>query len=172
MLPWSVIPIAGCPSALAAAMTSLTRAAPSSIENSVCRCKCEKESLPAPATNRPPDEVVHRAVDELQGCDSEGSAVGRACHALSEIRARPLLVGLGPGGQAPALELLELRPRRDLLGEQGRLDAVEQPLEPADQLRLRHPELGLGGRLLLEREAELGQLLPQLGREAFGQLLD
>ena len=36
MLPWSVIPIAGWPSATARAMTSGTRAAPSSIENSVC----------------------------------------------------------------------------------------------------------------------------------------
>ena len=37
MLPWSVIPMAGWPSAAAAAMTSLIRAAPSSIENSVWR---------------------------------------------------------------------------------------------------------------------------------------
>jgi hypothetical protein len=37
MLPWSVMPMAGCPSAAAAATTSATRAAPSSIENSVCR---------------------------------------------------------------------------------------------------------------------------------------
>ena len=35
MLPWSVIPRAGCPSATAACTRSLTRAAPSSIENSV-----------------------------------------------------------------------------------------------------------------------------------------
>ena len=36
MLPWSVMPIAGWPSATAAATTSPIRAAPSSIENSVC----------------------------------------------------------------------------------------------------------------------------------------
>src|SRR4051812_26146039 len=35
MFPWSVMPSAGCPSAAAAATTSSTRAAPSSIENSV-----------------------------------------------------------------------------------------------------------------------------------------
>src|SRR5665213_518022 len=35
MLPWSVIPRAGWPSATAASTRSLTRAAPSSIENSV-----------------------------------------------------------------------------------------------------------------------------------------
>ncbi len=39
MLPWSVIPIAGWPSAAARAMTSGIRAAPSSIENSVCWCR-------------------------------------------------------------------------------------------------------------------------------------
>src|SRR4051812_963767 len=36
-----------------------------------------------------------------------------------------------------AAHLLELHPRRHLLREQRRLDAMEQPLEPADQLRLR-----------------------------------
>ena len=36
MLPWSVIPIAGWPSVTAAATTSPIRAAPSSIEYSVC----------------------------------------------------------------------------------------------------------------------------------------
>ena len=36
MLPWSVMPIAGWPSATAAPTMSPIRAAPSSIENSVC----------------------------------------------------------------------------------------------------------------------------------------
>ena len=35
MLPWSVMPSAGCPSAAASATSSSTREAPSSIENSV-----------------------------------------------------------------------------------------------------------------------------------------
>ena len=39
MLPWSVIASAGWPSAAAAATTSATRAAPSSIEYSVCWCR-------------------------------------------------------------------------------------------------------------------------------------
>src|SRR5690349_9729589 len=39
MFPWSVIPTAGCPSATALATTSGIRAAPSSIEYSVCRCR-------------------------------------------------------------------------------------------------------------------------------------
>ncbi len=37
MFPWSVMPTAGWPSAAAVATTSAMRAAPSSIENSVCR---------------------------------------------------------------------------------------------------------------------------------------
>ncbi len=39
MLPWSVMPSAGWPSATAAATRSFTRAAPSSIENSVWVCR-------------------------------------------------------------------------------------------------------------------------------------
>ena len=40
-------------------------------------------------------------------------------------------------------ELLELLAGGELLGEQGGLDAVEQPLEPADELGLGDPQLGL-----------------------------
>ncbi len=39
MLPWSVMPSAGWPSAAAAATSSSTRAAPSSIEYSVWTCR-------------------------------------------------------------------------------------------------------------------------------------
>ena len=52
MLPWSVMPMAGCPSAAAAATTSATRAAPSSIEYSVCTWRWVKLSAtPAPPSN-------------------------------------------------------------------------------------------------------------------------
>ena len=44
MLPWSVIPMAGWPSAAAAPTTSAIRAAPSSIEYSVCTWRCVKLS--------------------------------------------------------------------------------------------------------------------------------
>ncbi len=43
MLPWSVMPTAGWPSAAAVATTSPIRAAPSSIEYSVCRCRWTNE---------------------------------------------------------------------------------------------------------------------------------
>src|SRR5690606_35939569 len=45
--------------------------------------------------------------------------------------------------------LLELLARRHLLGEERRLDAVEEPLEPSDELGLGHPQLGLRRRLVL-----------------------
>src|SRR5438132_2819992 len=48
MLPWSVMPTAGCPSAAAAATTSPMRDAPSSIEYSVWRCRWTNESVRAP----------------------------------------------------------------------------------------------------------------------------
>src|SRR5262245_20183413 len=50
--------------------------------------------------------------------------------------------------QGPA-HLLELGARRHLLSEQRRLDAMEEPLQPADQLGLGDPQLGLGGQLVL-----------------------
>ena len=42
--------------------------------------------------------------------------------------------------------LLELLAGGHLLGEQRRLDAVEDALQPADQLGLGDPQLGVGGR--------------------------
>ncbi len=51
---------------------------------------------------------------------------------------------LVPAGQRPTAHLLELCPRGHLLGEQRRLDAVEEPLEPADELRLGDAQFGLG----------------------------
>ena len=58
----------------------------------------------------------------------------------------------GPGSHARgqrAAHLLELGPRGHLLGVDRGLDAVEEALEPADELGLRDPQLALGGRALL-----------------------
>ena len=54
----------------------------------------------------------------------------------------------GPGDVARrqgAAHLLELRPGGHLLGVHRGLDPVEEPLEPADQLGLGDPQLGVGG---------------------------
>ncbi len=66
--------------------------------------------------------------------------------------------------------LFQLGPRRHLLGHQCRLDPVEEPLQPAHQLGLGDPQLGLGGRLLVEGDRDPLQLLAKVGREPFGQL--
>src|SRR4051794_8149489 len=48
-----------------------------------------------------------------------------------------------PAGRKRPAHLLELRACRHLLGVDRRLDAVEETLEPADQLGLRDAQLGL-----------------------------
>jgi hypothetical protein len=58
---------------------------------------------------------------------------------------------------------LELRLRGRLLREHRRLDAVEQAFEPADELRLREPQLGFRRRLARERQHHLRELLVQIG---------
>ena len=58
------------------------------------------------------------------------------------------------GGQRALAHLLELGARCHLLGEQRGLDAVEQALQPADELRLGDPQLGVRrDRVLGERAA-------------------
>ena len=58
-----------------------------------------------------------------------------------------------PGGQ-PAAHLLELRAGGHLLGVDRGLDAVEEPLEPADQLGLGDPQLALRGSRSSEKGSE------------------
>ena len=67
-------------------------------------------------------------------------------------------------GAELAPHLLELLAGRHLLREQRGLDAVEQALEPPDQLRLGDPQLGTrGGDVGFERERQAGELLLQVG---------
>ena len=69
--------------------------------------------------------------------------------------------------------LLELHPGRHLLGDQRGLDAVEQALQPADQLGLGDPQLGVGrGLSLAERQGDPLELVDQLGGQALLQLGD
>ena len=50
-----------------------------------------------------------------------------------------------------------------LLGEEGRLDAVEEALEPTHQLRLGNPQLHVGGDSFGEREGQAIQLITEVG---------
>ena len=69
--------------------------------------------------------------------------------------------------------LLQLRPRSHLLGEQGSLDAVEQPFQPADQLGLRDAQLGVRrGGVLVERQGEPVEFLTEFGSQAFFEFAD
>src|SRR4051794_40171603 len=106
MFPWSVMPMAGCPSAAAAAMTSLTRAAPSSIENSVWRWRCAIESPPllAPPTDWTSSQgcpqglwtdytgVIHRTprADPAATLDCSPSLAGRGVSGVEGGGARVL----------------------------------------------------------------------------------
>ena len=52
MFPWSVMPNAGCPSPAAAATASVTRAAPSNMENSVWVWRWTNERFTWSGSNR------------------------------------------------------------------------------------------------------------------------
>ena len=75
-------------------------------------------------------------------------------------------------GRQGAAHLLQLRARGHLLGVDGGLDAVEEPLEPADQLRLGDPQLRLAGGVLVEGLDQPVQLLVELGGQALLELRD
>ena len=85
MFPWSVMPTAGWPSAAAVATTSVIRAAPSSIEYSVCRWRCTNDLAqrrPPPrstAVSRPVPQARCRQapVDESHACNSRPYAADR-----------------------------------------------------------------------------------------------
>src|SRR4051794_40460229 len=162
------MPMAGWPSAAALATTSPTRAAPSSIENSVCTCRWVKESANAHASaavHSRSTPFIPRLGMKSQWCDS-----GVDCSAT-----RPLQVGAGThitagsgrrsgAGRQLAPHPLELLAGGHLLGEERRLDAVEQALQPAHELGLGDPQLHLGGRAsLAEGEGQAAQLLLQIG---------
>src|SRR4051794_1557544 len=76
-------------------------------------------------------------------------------------------------GRQLAPHLLELLAGLHLLREQRRLDAVEQALEPPDELSLSDPQLRVARRRVTrERRGQAGQFLAQIRRERLGELLD
>ena len=78
-----------------------------------------------------------------------------------------------PGGQRALAHLLQLCAGGHLLGEQRGLDAVEQPLQPADQLGLGDAQFGVRRRgVLVERQGEAVELLAQFRRQALFEFAD
>ena len=185
MLPWSVIPRAGWPSATAACTRSFTRAAPSSIENSVWVCRCVNDRvrqragafLGISSAARPTPRVLHRVWtsysgviptiarrDSARGCCRSGlvgggcpgpERPGRGRRVRGRCPADPRR-GIASLGQRPLAHLVELGPGRHLLGHQGGLDPVEQALQPSDQLGVGDPQLGIRGRRRCRRGSRPG----------------
>ena len=92
------------------------------------------------------------------------------CRGVGSGRARAGARLAAPGELAHLLELLA---GGQLLGNERGLDAVEQPFQPADQLRLGDAELGLARHLTgRERQGQRVQLVLQVGRQRAGHLLD
>ena len=150
MLPWSVMPMAGCPSAAAAATTSSTRAAPSSIEYSVWTWRWVKLSptgglLGAPAgvpqsihSGRPP------AVDESHGCDFDGSRSRPALtRAPRPVGGFPRCPG-GPAGPTMCHDATD----RSSIGTEVPYGPGRDPAPAAGGLRVQNLLLGLGTGLL------------------------
>ncbi len=161
MLPWSVMPIAGWPSAAALATSSSSRAAPSSIENSVWTWRWVNESAHGGASFSVELQRCGSADIRPSGAPSHRTG-RRARRVRGTCRGDRRRAGRGPPGAAPGTpagagrelaHLLELLAGGQLLGEQGRLDAVEQALEPADELGLGDAQLGVGRHLAVARTA-------------------
>src|SRR5205085_5599902 len=79
-----------------------------------------------------------------------GRSVGEPVVIGLEVRAGRTLAGFAAPADLEGLaaaHLLELLLGHRLLGEEGGLDPVEETLEPADELRLRDPQLGLARRV-------------------------
>ena len=122
---------------------------------------------PVPRRRGPPPRQVRGGAHAPRGRASEVGAAERAV-----VFARAGRASRGLTGQAAAAHLGELVARGHLLGEQGGLDTVEETFEPADELGLGHPQLGLARRLLVQWQGDPVQLRGEVGREAAGQLLD
>ena len=87
-------------------------------------------------------------------------------------RAGARLPSRGAGGKTPLAHLLELAAGGHLLGEQRRLDAVEEALQPADELRLGDSELGIARDVRLEGERQPVELGGEVRRQPAGELPD
>ena len=148
----------------AACSTTARRGGPGRLIGAVRQRRADRDPAPRPP-HPTPDPRRHRRRAFLRRRPRALLATVRGtCHPT--CRPVPGVPGLsGPGGCGPSCpidfgdprrqrptHLLELRASGHLLGVDRGLDAVEQPLEPADQLGLGDPQLALAGRPLVERQ--------------------
>src|SRR5579875_3534334 len=115
MLPWSVMPMAGWPSAAARAITSSTRAAPSSMENSVWRCRCANDEaishLPARTATYPQAPVPNLWTDNTCVVRPHATALSQAGPARPPVLPGPQGQGWATG-TCPAWAFPRFRPSR------------------------------------------------------------
>ena len=138
MLPWSVMPRAGWPSAAAAADDLADPGG--AVEHRVLGVDVEVGEAVSH-----PGRLLARRITRLWFTRTVRPADGTSeVGAGTRARRRARRAGPGPPAGSWPLHLLELLAGGHLLGEQGGLDAVEQALEPADQLGLGDAQLGPG----------------------------
>src|SRR5262245_9925363 len=103
-------------------------------------------------------------------CGCKGRVTG-SLQILTGPRLRSAARDAHAGRQCALPHLLQLLTGRHLLGEQRGLDAVEQALQPADQLGLRDTQFGVRRNAFLrERQREPLELLTQFRRQAVLEL--
>src|SRR5580765_1721040 len=117
-----------------------------------------------------------RASEVLTGALGRSRVGTRASQAAGTLRQTGSRSGAAPATQRPggqgSSHLLQLGLGGHLLGDERGLDPVEEALEPADQLGLGDPQLGIARSLLLERLHEPVELLVQLRGQTVLQLGD
>ena len=99
--------------------------------------------------------------------------VGLEVGAGTVVRQVGAATGAGATGTRGELvaHLVELLAGGHLLGEEGGLDAVEEPLEPAHELGLGDAQLGVGGVLVVaEGQRQAPELVAQVGRQRRAEL--
>ncbi len=130
--------------------------------------QCVSPSCPLVRPPRPDLHACHlHRSRTASGVDLVGQRVGQSWSGTVRVGAGTLLrrrCSLARRQLAP--DLLELLAGRDLLGEERRLDAVEQALEPAHELGLGDPQLGLARRVARERRRQAGELVRRSGDSA------
>ena len=182
MLPWSVIPIAGWPSATALATSSSSRAAPSSIENSVWTWRWVNES---PNGTTPSSTDYSDVIRSTVAATPTHGSVDRA--PASQVRARAIGVDRccrGPAGRAAHRR--RHRRRRELpricsscwraascwANSVAWMPWNRPSSQPTSWALATRSSPSDGHAAVVERQGQHAQLVLQVGRQRLGQLGD
>lgn len=109
------------------------------------------------------DAVSMKIREATEGPRSDAGAPGRES---SEVRAAGVAHAPLPGLSRDLSHLLDLLASGELLCKERRLDSVEQPFEPSDQLCLRDTQFTIGRDLaILKGKREHVQFFGKIGRQ-------